>query len=290
MLAVVDRVQLVVADRRSAAASFARLLDAAVASEDAIAPLAARRTALSAGHAVIELLEPDGAGPVADHLASAGPGLFAAGVATQDLEAVRHRLIEQRVDFAEADGQLFLAPAATGDTGFRCVISPLRDAPAAPGLISHLYEVTNLVADWEQASARYAALFDLAADRFCPIASPEYGYRGTLTLFDPRDRLDRIEVITPHDLGKTMGRFMSKRGPCLYMCFAEASDLGVIRDRLQEHAPADWTGSTHATVPDTLFIHPKALAGLMMGVSRATVGWTWSGHPERVRPAPERQD
>lgn len=283
MLAVVDRVQLVVADRRAAAASFARLLDAAVTADDAIAPLGARRTVLSAGRAAIELLEPDGAGAVADHLAHAGPGLFAAGFATPDLEALRHRLVERRVDFAEADGQLFVAPAATGATGLRCVISPLRDTPAAPGLISHLYEVTNLVTDWEAATARYTAIFDLDPERFCPIASPEYGYRGTLTLFDPRDRLDRIEVITPHDLTKTMGRFMTKRGPCLYMCFAEAPDLGAIRDRLQEHAPADWTGSTHAAVPDTLFIHPKALAGLMMGVSRTTVGWTWSGHPERVR-------
>ena len=70
------------------------------------------------------------------------------------------------------------------------------------------------------------------------------------------------------------------------MCFAEAPDLAVIRTRLEEHAPGDWTGSTHATVPDTLFIHPRALAGLMMGVSRTTVGWTWSGHPERVQPPP----
>jgi hypothetical protein len=284
MLAHVDRVQVAVADRKAAAGAFARLLDAAVTSEDAVAPLAARRTTLAAGHAAIELLEPDGAGAVADHLATAGPGLFAAGFAAPDLDALRHRLVERRVDFADADGQLFLGPTATGATGLRCVLSPLRDVPAAPGLVSHLYEVTNLVRDWEAAAARYADLFGLAPERFCPIASPEYGYRGTLTMFDPRDRLDRIEVITPYDLAKTMGRFMTKRGPSLYMCFAEAPDLALIRSRLETHAPQDWTGSTHAAVPDTLFIHPKALAGIMMGVSRTTVGWTWSGHPERVRP------
>ncbi len=284
MLSRIDRVQLAVADRRAAAARFARLLDAAVTAEDAVAPLAARRTTLAAGHAVVELLEPDGTGPVAEHLATAGPGLFAAGVATFDLEGLQHRLFERRVDFAEADGQLFLSPAATGATGLRCVVSPLRDTPAAPGLVSHLYEVTNLVPDWEAAARRYAELFDLAPERFSPITSEEYGYRGTLTMFDPRDRLDRIEVITPFDLAKTMGRFLTKRGPCLYMCFAEAPDLALVRDRLAEHAPRDWTGSSHASVPDTLFIHPQALGGLMMGVSRTTVGWTWSGHPERVRP------
>jgi hypothetical protein len=285
MLAAVDRIQLAVTDRRKAAVPFTRLLDAAFTSEDAIAPLGARRTTLAVGHAAIELLEPDGSGPVADHLATAGPGLFAAGFVADDLDALRHHLISRRTDFAEADGQLFLAPEATGGMGLRCVLSPRRDVPSAPGLITHLYEVTNLVADWEAAAARYTAVFDLAPERFCPIESPEYGYRGTLTMFDPRDRLDRIEVITPFDLAKTMGRFMTKRGPSLYMCFAEAPDLAVIRDRLQAHAPNEWTGSTHAAVPDTLFIHPKALAGLMMGVSRTSVGWTWSGHPERVRPA-----
>lgn len=285
MLAGVDRIQLAVTDRRTAALAFTRLLDATITAEDAVATLAAHRTTLAVGHAAIELLEPDGTGPVADHLAAAGPGLFAAGFAARDLDALRHRLIERRVDFAEADGQLFLTPAATGGSGLRCVLSPLRDAPTAPGLITHLYEVTNLVTDWEAAAARYSELFDLVPERFCPIASPEFGYRGTLTMFDPRDRLDRIEVITPHDLEKTMGRFMGKRGPSLYMCFAEAPDLTVIRARLEAHAPHDWTGSAHATVPDTLFIHPKALSGLMMGVSRTTVGWTWSGHPERVRPS-----
>ncbi len=285
MLAAVDRVQLAVSDRRSAAARFAQLLGAIVTAEDAVAPLGARRTTLAAGHAAIEILEPDGTGAVADHLASAGPGLFAAGFATADLDALRHRLVARRIDFAEADGQLFLAARASGDTGLRCVLSPLRDGPAAPGAITHLYEVTNLVRDWEAAAAAYAALFDLVPERYCPIASPEYGYRGTLTMFDPRDRLDRIEVITPDDPTKTMGRYMAKRGPCLYMCFAEAPNLALIRERLQAHAPHDWTGSTHAAVPDTLFIHPKALGGLMMGISRTSVGWTWSGHPDRVRAA-----
>lgn len=284
VLARVDRVQLAVRDRPAVAKAFGRILDAIVTAEDAVAPLAARRTTLAAGRAAIELLEPDGAGPVADHLASTGPGLFAAGFAADDLDALRHRLIERRTDFAEADGQLFLGPRATGDTGLRCVLSPLRDAPSAPGLVTHLYEVTNLVADWEAVAARYAVIFDLAPERFCPIASTEYGYRGTLTMFDPRDRLDRIEVITPYDLGKTMGRYMTKRGPSLYMCFAEAPDLGLIRSRLEAHAPGQWTGPAEGAL-DTLFIHPPALGGMMLGVSRTTFGWTWSGHPERVRPA-----
>jgi hypothetical protein len=286
MLERVDRVQLAVADRRAAAAWFARLLSAEVASEDAVAPLAARRTTLRAGRAEVELLEPDGAGAVADHLGERGPGLFAAGFAAAELGAVRERLVAQRVSFAEAGDQLLLAPVATGGHGLRCVLTPLVDRPAAPGLITHLYEVTNLVADHVSAAARYAERFGLATERFCPIESAEFGYRGVLTMFAPDERLDRIECITPYDLEKTMGRFMRKRGETLYMCFAEAADLAPICARLAEHAPGAWTPVGAGGTPDTLFIHPAALAGMMMGISRTTVGWTWSGHPERVRPAP----
>ncbi|MEB2286007.1 MAG: hypothetical protein OZ922_15165 [Myxococcales bacterium] len=286
MLSRIDRIQLAVADRHAAALAFTRLLDAAVAGEDAVAPLAARRTTLAVGRAAIELLEPDGAGAVAEHLASAGPGLFAAGVASPDLEALRRRFIDRRVDFAETADQILLAPAASGGTGLRCVVSAARDLPAAPGLVSHLYEVTNLVVDWEAAARDYAELFALDPTGFCPITSEEYGYRGTLTMFAPHERLDRIEVITPFALEKTMGRYMTKRGPCLYMCFAEAPDLAIVRARLEEHAPHDWTGPAAVPAPDTLFIHPRALGGLLMGVSRTSVGWTWSGHPERVVPNP----
>jgi hypothetical protein len=279
-------VQLAVPDRATAARPFVALLAAVVADEDAVAPLGARRTTLRAGRAAIELLSPDGPGAVAAHLAQAGPGLFAAGFATADLAALRARLVAREVPFAETGDQLHLGAEATGGHGLRCVVSAAApDAPEAPGLISHLYEVTNLVDDHGAAAARYAELFGLDGARFCPIESADYGYRGALTMFEPRDRLDRIEVVTPYDLAKTMGRFMQKRGPCLYMCFAEAPDLGAVRERLTAHAPHDWTGSATAPVPDTLFIHPKALAGLLMGVSRTSVGWGWSGHPERVRPS-----
>src|SRR6185369_4259895 len=117
-------------------------------------------------------------------------------------------------------------------------------SPAAPtsgpGPVSHLYEVTNLVADADAASVHYAELFGLVRERFHPIESATFGYRGMLTMFDPATRLDRIEVITPYDAAKTMGRFFGKRGPSLYMCFVEAPDLAVIRERLQTHAPHDW--------------------------------------------------
>lgn len=57
----------------------------------------------------------------------------------------------------------------------------------------------------------------------------------------------------------------------------------AIRERLLEHAPRDWTGPRGGPRPDNLFIHPRALGGVMLGVSRTTHAWTWSGHPDRVR-------
>jgi catechol 2,3-dioxygenase-like lactoylglutathione lyase family enzyme len=280
MLAGIDRVQLATADRASTADAFRRLLGAEVVREDAVAPLAARRTTLAVGTSAIELLEPDGAGAVDAHLRHLGPGLFAAGFAVEAVAALRARLVARAISFAEADEQLFLAPIASGDHGLRCVVSPLRERVPV-GLASHLYEVTNLVRDYAAASAGYAALFGLAPERFCAIESTDFGYRGVLTLFDDA-RLDRVECITPYDATKTMGRFMAKRGECLYMCFVEAPDLGAIIARLEEHAPHDWSAAPGGEATDTLFVHPQALAGLLLGVSRTSVGWSWSGHPERV--------
>ena len=39
------------------------------------------------------------------------------------------------------------------------------------------------------------------------------------------------------------------------------------------------------TPVDNLFLHPGALHGVMLGISRSSFAWTWSGCPERVEPA-----
>lgn len=283
MLERVDRIQLAVTDRATVAEAFRRLLAAEQIRDDAVAPLAARRSTLRMGAAEVELLSPDGTGPVADHLATHGPGLFAAGFASSRVDELRARFVGRDLAFAESDGQLFLPPESTGRHGLRCVVSPLAaHASASADVVSAFYEVTNLVEDSAAASREYADLFALDQSRFTLIDSKEFGYAGLLTLFDPADRLDRIECITPYDFTKTMGRFMRKHGESLYMCFAEAPTLAPLVARLQEHAPDDWSAAPGSS-EDTLFIHPRALGGLLMGVSRASVGWMWSGHPERVR-------
>jgi hypothetical protein len=282
MLTRVDRLQIVVADRAIAATGYQRLLGAAITREDRVRGLAARRTVLQLGASEVELLEPDGAGAAADFLARTKGGLFAAGFATPDVAHLRAHLATLGIVAMEEGGQLFLSPEALGLPGLRAVVSAVTDRPAR-GALRHVYEVTLLVDDFATAAARVARIFSLDASHFVPIRSAEYGYEGTLTLFHP-DRLDRMEIVTPNESAKTMGRLFAKRGACWYMCFAEADDLEPIRARLLAHAPRQWTGPRETPAVDSLFIHPPALGGVLLGVSRTTFAWLWSGHPERVHP------
>jgi hypothetical protein len=73
------------------------------------------------------------------------------------------------------------------------------------------------------------------------------------------------------------------------MAFAESHALGAIEARARERG----VGHTPEPPPegreggaDTVFLHPDALGGMMLGLSRPTQAWQWSGHPERVEPRP----
>jgi hypothetical protein len=76
-----------------------------------------------------------------------------------------------------------------------------------------------------------------------------------------------------------MGRFWTKRGQSIYMCYVETPDVGAIMERLKKRE-ARWTGRTDDPNPEGLFIHPTALHGALMGVSRTNLAWRWSGRPE----------
>ncbi len=282
MITRLDRILLAAPDRGEVAARFRRLLDAETLREDSVKELAGLRTVLRLGASEVEILEPDGAGPVEDHVARERGGPLAVGLATRDVAALSRHLEAQGVRAPSAGNRLYLRPDALGIPGLFVVIS--RDEPPAPAgrLIRHLYEVTHLTDDAEGSTRAIADRFGARSEHFVPIASEQYGYRGTLTLFDPA-RLDRIETIHPHDRDKTMGRYFERFGASLYMSYAETDAPDAVRERLLQHAPRDWTGPREGPRPDNLFIHPRALGGVMLGVSRTTHAWTWSGHPDRVR-------
>jgi hypothetical protein len=281
MLERVDRVQLVVKDRKSAAEAFREVLGAEAVAESESGHLVARRTVLALGESEVELCEPAGAGPAHAHLAQWGEGLMTAGFAVADPDALRRRWKASGVPFTQDGEQCYLS--ATETVGMPVVISPLR-ARRRVGLVTHLYEVTNtIVSDWQAAAARYARLFDLDAARFSPIKSERFGYAGTLTLFDPPRRLDRIEISQVVNPASAMGRWVAKRGDSLYMCYVETDDVPAIIGGLAVRGARFTPRGTEAAMErDGLWIHPSALCGLLLGVSRTTVAWEWSGRPELV--------
>ena len=276
MLTRIDRVVLAVPDRAHVAQAWAELLGAEADAEDKVGALCARRTRLRLGAGRVDLLEADGAGPVQEAVQRRGGHLYAAGAATADvrdlLVALRQRGIDHVAEGTTIDGDVWI----DAGHGLRLVVDLDRPLPPV-GRVDEFYEVTNLVDDADVATAGVADLFGLDPSAFEPIASTEYGYKGALTLFDP-DRLHRFEVINPHDGAKTMGRYYAKHGESLYMCFAETGELPGITDTLRER------GAPHTAVGNhTTFVHPQALGGAMVGLSRRTFAWTWSGHPERVK-------
>lgn len=280
MLSTIDRVILASSEPREAARPFEAFFGALVVGERASPALGGKGLVLRLGASEVELLRPTGPGPLADFAATWKGGLFAVGFATADLAAVERRLRERGVELRDDGGRLFVPPTAT--FGMPCVVAP-SEAREAVGLVRTLYEVTNVVGDWRAAEARYADLFGLERSSFCPIRSDRWGYEGVLTLFHPR-RLHRIEITQPWGDG-AMARFHRRRGDGLYMCFAEADAIEPIAERLQRAgARFAWEDERDPSVG--LFVHPSALSGMLMGVSRTHHAWTWSGHPEWAAAGP----
>lgn len=283
MLNRVDRLQVVVPDREKAAVNWARVLGAEHEREDRVHCLGALRSTWRLGDGRVEFLAPDGAGRVQDALAARGAHLFGAGFSTDRLGALTAHLEGLGIEPALEPGQAFLSDEQTGGFGMQVVIS-LDEELEPVGAIDTFYEATLLVHDVPMRGAQCARIFALDADNFVPIRSADYGYEGILTLFRPR-HLDRFEIITPTAPEKTMGRYFARFGECYYMAFAESGALPAIEDRLQ----ADGLG--HTAVPferpagrvaDTIFLHPRTLGGMMLGLSRRTMAWQWSGRPDEV--------
>lgn len=288
MLDRVDRVQLAVNDAARAAATFAALFAAPIARRAPSAFLNAERVIVSFGESEIELCQPRGPGPVREHLERFGEGLMRGGLSSGDLPGLKARLLAKGARLTEDGDQLYLGPPDT--FGLDLVLSPSRPRPRI-GPVSFLYEITNsLASDWRQVAARYIDLFGLDEKRFSAISSSRFGYTGTLTLFDPPARLDRIELSQATDPAYAMGRFVRKRGDSLYMCYCEVHDLPAILGRMKA-AGARFTarGPDPDTEKDGIWVHPASLHGLLLGVSRTTVAWQWSGRPEcSARHRPDR--
>ena len=276
MIDRVDRILVAVKDVERAAGTFETLLGAEVRYESASAYLGARRLTLALGESEVELLEPAGDGPVGAFMEERGEGLFAVGFATDCLEAIEKRLASKGVKWIGEEGALHLAPEVT--RGMRAVIRPL-ERREGPDPVSHIYEVTKMTADWRAEADFLTDLFGLDPDRFSPITSEAFGYTGSLLLFNPPQRLDRVELSQVTDAASAMGRFVGRRGETLYMCFIETDRPAEIVERL-EKAEARWAATPGDHDNEHFFIHPSSLHGVLMGVSRTNIAWLWSGRPD----------
>lgn len=278
MLEHVDRVQIAVRDRNAAAETFIAAFGAESVSDDEVRALGANRRTVHAGISEFELLEPSGDGPVRDYLEAWGEGLFAAGFSTNDVQALATRLNTKGVQFKEESGQLHIAPDQT--PGLRIVISQEVARPMT-GLIRYIYEATNLIEDHVAAADFYTDRFGLDASRFVPINSKQYGYTGQLTMFNPPERLDRIELSQITDPTRPMGRFMTRReGETLYMCYVEAENIAPIVERLDARGMRYAGRDPESPNPEGIFLHPATTHGVLIGCSRTNLAWTWSGRPE----------
>jgi hypothetical protein len=282
-----DRVVMVAPDAAAAGAGWERLLDARPAGSELRPALGARAHYWRLGDGWVEVLTPEGSGLVAEALEARGPHLFAGGFTCEDLEAFAGHLDSHGIEPLWDGERLMLDASSCGIQGLRVMVGP-HDPQPPTGLIDTFYELTDLVGDADRETARAAEVLGLDADAFEPIASDHYGYRGTLTLFR-RDSLDRLEIITPQREGTTMHRFFRRINGGLYMAFAETGNLVEIERRAVEsgagHTAEPLPGQRDALGPQQVFLHPGALGGMMLGLSRRTYAWTWSGHPERVESA-----
>lgn len=281
MLSRVDRVQIVVRDRAAAESTFAEALGAEKVREDTSDVLGAKRSVMQAGTGEFELLEPAADGPARDFAERWGEGILSAGFSTSDLSGICRRLSERNILWQDEGGQVHIEASQT--PGMRIVLSEYTEREPV-GAISFIYEVTNLIDDHEAAAQFYADAFGLDASRFSAIKSKDYGYTGQLTLFDPPARLDRIELSQITDPTRAMGRFYTKRGQSIYMCYVETSDVSGLIERLERRGTR-YASRSDSVNPEGLFIHPSTFHGVLMGVSRTNLAWLWSGRPELARAA-----
>lgn len=284
MLTEIDRVQLATLDANVAAEKWRGLLGAEEIRRDKVACLGARRVTLRAGASDIEILEPDGTGLVDSELKRRGRAhLFAAGAASPDPARVVKHAKEAGAKHVEENGRHYLTVTIEG-APIRFVISG-EEVREPVGDLDFLYEVTLLAADQTGAVGQIRDVFGLDETHFTTITSEHFGYTGVLTLFR-EGTLHRFEVITPIDKQKTMGRFHAREGTSFYMAFAESARMAHI-ERKAKRVDAGITvdrpeGRAITRTADQLWLHPPSLGGMMLGVSRPSMAWRWSGHPERV--------
>lgn len=281
MFDYVDRILVAVRSLDDGERNYSNILAATKIEDFESKWLNSRVRRMQLGATEVELCEPLGAGVVQTHLDHWGEGLLYGGVSTPDPEAFTQYLANHHVRFTAADERLYLEPSDLFNTPL--VVSKTTRHVRTAGPIEFLYELTMVLnSPWQDVAERYADGLRLKPELNVGINNERFGYVGTLVMFDP-DRLDRIELSEAHDPSHAMGRFAAKRGDAMYMCYVQTDDIADIIRRLEKHEQRYTRRSQTPVEHDGIWIHPNALNGVLLGVSRQSHAWLWSGRPDRVQ-------
>jgi len=262
----INSIQLATTDSAVISKQWQKLLSAREVSQDIVSTLNAKRTILSVGNARIEILEQLGNGPITKFLTS-NPrgGLFSVGVSTPDLKKFKTSLDAQNISYMAESEQIYIDQSFTSEGGLRIVVNTFEENESI-GLLNRFFQVSYLVSNPKTISIELADKFCLNQASFDLTESSEFGFTGFCAYINESCD-DHIEVIHPLNQTNAMGRFFSDKGPSLYMCFAESSNMNEIRSRANDISPGGWIGVQEETInPESAFLHPKLLGGVMVGV------------------------
>lgn len=284
MLKTVDRILVVVNDLDEAQQNYSNILGASPIHDYYSDFLTSDIRVMELGKSLVELVKPNGDGLAMKRLQRSGEGLLFGGVSVENLSLFSDHLQQKGINHSKADGRIY----TTDDQlyGLPLVVSASKAQATGQenALTAFLYELTVVLkTEWAKVADDYSDYLGLDANRRVGITFPRFGYEGSLLMFND-EHLDRIELSEAHDPAYPMGRFSSKHGDSLYMCYVETNDLADVISRLERHG-ARYVRRTDTPVErDGLWVHPSALNGVLMGVSRKTLAWQWSGKPDRVQP------
>ncbi|MGE4533870.1 VOC family protein [Halomonas sp.] len=284
MLEKVDRILVVVNDLDAAQKNYSNILGASPVCDYRSNFLSSDVRVMELGKSWVELVKPDGDGPAMRRLQRSGEGLLFGGVSVTDIGLFSDHLERKGINHSKADGRIYIGGEQLYGLPLTVSESDAQSLGQKNALTAFLYELTVVLkTKWTKVADDYSDYLGLDAGRRVGITFPRFGYEGTLLMFDD-EHLDRIELSEAHDPTYPMGRFSSKHGDGLYMCYVETNDISDIIARLERHGSRYVRRTDTPIERDGLWIHPSVLNGVLMGVSRKTLAWQWSGKPHWVAP------
>jgi hypothetical protein len=260
MLTDLDRIVVAARERRPVVHELRSVLGAEVVDRGHLPIWSAERTTLRAGVSEIDVLEPKGVGAVADFIGRRGPGLFAVGFASADLEEFRAHLEAQGVWFAEHERQLFLTSDKSVDLpGLNLVITTAKERDPA-GLLKRLCGATLLHPDAKPGDLLIRIL-GAGSLRVSDVSQVIPGLTGTIVRLG-ENLTNHLAILAPWDKATPIGRFFLRYGSRIYMASAQSEKLTAIRERLGSNANAAPIRSAEAP----LSIPSRLLGGARLAV------------------------